>query len=336
MNYNADIPFERKEKLGSFEVPKDESPLPNKFKGAISLQFLENKTRDELEDKFRKIDKKRMKKLMDKDLPKAIEMINKMNDPTNIVQRTKLILPEPQVTETDLEGISKLSSNNINLNLYNKQKNDFNATRVLMGEYSQREMTPLSMIRTPKLEDNILKEAKIAANLREGNTPLIGGENASNDLQNYLNYRKTDLIKNDKNKNFKTPVPITPNILSSSLRNNNIIQSEQHSSQNQTKLTEKTPLRDEMRINLNEDMSWENQSSVNTSQLANKIKQPKDIKHLLGNLPKPLNNYDIDILDVIEEKSKLNQEEAQVEIIDDAEEKEQRLKSRRSSSRDNR
>lgn len=199
MNYNMDVPFLRKVPEGTWETPLEESPPVNKFKGAISLQFLENKNRDEQEEKFRKIDQKRMKNLKQKNLPVAIEVINKMNDPTNILQRNKLILPEPQVTDKDLEGISKLTSNG--MSLQDSTIQETNATKVLMGEYTQREMTPMSLIRTPKVEDNIMKEAKMAISLRENSTPLLGGENSASDLQNYLNYRKTEVRKEE----FKTP-----------------------------------------------------------------------------------------------------------------------------------
>ena len=145
MNYNADVPFERGVPEGTWKIGRDEKPAVNKIKGAISLQVLENRNRDEIEDRNRKIDKRRIDKLKGKNLPEALDMINKMNDPTNIVQRAKLILPEPQVTEKDLEGISKLAASGVNFSDI-PIKESF-VTKVLMGEYSQREMTPLSMIR---------------------------------------------------------------------------------------------------------------------------------------------------------------------------------------------
>ncbi len=202
MNYNVDVPFLRKVPEGNWQSGSEETPSANKFKGAISLQFLENKNRDEEEEKFRKIDQKRMKNLKQKNLPEAIEIINKMNDPTNVFERTKLVLPEPQVTDRDLEGISKLTQNGISLNNSGIIQ-ESNATRVLMGEYSQRDINPImsSSLRTPKVEDNIMREARLAISLRENATPLIGGEHSASDLQNYLEYKKTELRKDE----FKAP-----------------------------------------------------------------------------------------------------------------------------------
>jgi len=47
------------------------------------------------------------------------------------------------------------------------------ASKVLMGEYSQREIAPLSMIRTPKVDDSIMSQARMLHTLKEGQTPLL-------------------------------------------------------------------------------------------------------------------------------------------------------------------
>ena len=86
MNYNVEVTLQRKPLQGSFETSvSDSNPALNKFKGAVSLQFLENRNRDEDEEKYKKIDERRMKNLKAKNLPEAIEKINKMNDPTNVI-----------------------------------------------------------------------------------------------------------------------------------------------------------------------------------------------------------------------------------------------------------
>lgn len=51
--------------------------------------------------------------------------------------------------------------------------NESNATKVLMGEYSQREMAPLSMMRTPKVDDSVNRQAKMLSSLNQGQTPLL-------------------------------------------------------------------------------------------------------------------------------------------------------------------
>ena len=90
MNYNNDIPFMREVPKGSFSNQLEEVPEPDVFKGGISLQYLENRQRDIEEEKQRKLDEKRMRSLKQKNLPYAIEMINKLNDPGNVMNRKEL------------------------------------------------------------------------------------------------------------------------------------------------------------------------------------------------------------------------------------------------------
>jgi pre-mRNA-splicing factor CDC5/CEF1 len=314
-NYLADIPFHRKAPEGSWAAGPEETPSTNKFRGAISLQLLENRNRDEDEEKFKKIDAKRMKNLKQKDLPAAIDMINKMNDPKNIIQRNSLILPEPQVTDKDIEGIAKLTGMEKGYVASSEIIQESNATKVLIGQYtSQREAAPLSTLRTPKIEDTVMREAKLAINLREGDTPLIGGENAIDDYQDYLNYKKTEVrVPNTNINSFKAP--ITPNIL---YQNNKSIQN------NETKASIKSNLRDEMKINLEEDLinSWENSRNKTDSFLA------PSVKNLLSSLPKPVNKYDISLMDDVSMEAIKNEEqvsEKKQKIEEDSEEKDKRL-----------
>ena len=48
-----------------------------------------------------------------------------------------------------------------------------------------------SEIRTPLQENKIEKEAKIAYDLKESETPLLGGENSKQDLNNFLENMKS-------------------------------------------------------------------------------------------------------------------------------------------------
>lgn len=261
MNYNSDVPFMREVPKGSFSDMLEPTPEPDKFKGGISLQYLEKRERDREEEKQRKIDEKRMKNLKQKDLPKAIEMINKMNDPMNTLARGELVLPEPQTTEMDLKEISKLSSGN---------KDDNRITNILTGDYSQSRENAISSVRTPQTEDKILTEARIAISLREGQTPLIGGEDSKNDLNFYLSHRTQG--------GFKTPLPV----------NMNKTPGPPSETANRTTLNSTTPMRDEMNINTTENNYWENDSSFSYGNL-----DSKNIKSLFNNLPKPKNTFEV-------------------------------------------
>ena len=267
LNYNTDVPFMRTVPKGTWSDVLEETPEPDTFKGGISLQYLENRNRDIEEEKQRKLDEKRMKNLKQKNLPKAIEMINRLNDPMNVISRTKLNLPSPQVNETDLKEIAKITSSS-------EQDNKFSSTSILTGDYSQ---APLSTARTPNIsyENKILTEAKIAYSLREGQTPLIGGENSKSDLDFYLNNR------------FKTPLPPnsaqTPGTVLTNLNNTD------------------NSFRDEMEINKEKDL-WENNSNIDYS---SNLNLKTNIKQIFENIPKPNNKYTIEV----DDKDKLENEE---------------------------
>ena len=95
VDYNAEIPFEKKVPEGRHETGPEENQKLDPFKSNIALKQIEMKRRDEEEKKKRALDSKKMKKLMQKNLPKAIEIVSKANDANAMTYKTKLILPQP-------------------------------------------------------------------------------------------------------------------------------------------------------------------------------------------------------------------------------------------------
>jgi hypothetical protein len=108
--------------------------------------------------------------------------------------------------DKDLELLGKLNSMDLT-------SNDLNpATRALLGDYSQREPTPVSM-RTPRFRDALLKEAQNVIALQNVETPLIGGTNLPLNNPDFSGLTP------------KTKIPSTPNVLAQTLNNlnNNIV-----------------------------------------------------------------------------------------------------------------
>lgn len=79
MDYNVEIPFERRAPDFVFKTEKDETPDPNFRLGNISLQSLEGHRRDDEEERLRKADTRKMNKLKERDLTNAVDKINKVN-----------------------------------------------------------------------------------------------------------------------------------------------------------------------------------------------------------------------------------------------------------------
>ena len=289
MNYNVDIPFKREVPIGSWNEFLEDTPGPDKFKAGISLQVLDNRNRDIEEEKQRKIDDKRMKDLKNSNLPKAFEMINKVNDPSSEIRRKKIDLPESNISENELREIKKITNNNLNDN-----KSNINMSLDYLKRGSENILSVLgSEIRTPLQENKIEKEAKIAYDLKESETPLLGGENSKEDLNTFLENMKSQNKKNEKNNNnnndkgFKTPLPVgnysimrTPG----SHLNNGNFNNDNESSNNE----------------------WENNLDISGNSLNVSRNMSQKVKSLFENLPKPKNEIEL-IIDDDDDEDKIDE-----------------------------
>eukprot|EP00971_Amphidinium_carterae_P184211 3657584-Amphidinium_carterae.1 len=81
----------------------------------LNLSLVEGKTRQEEEERMRKDDARKLKRLQKDNMPEAIEMINKLNDPQQLRKRTSLSLPAPQLSDEDLEHIVKMGASAMEL-----------------------------------------------------------------------------------------------------------------------------------------------------------------------------------------------------------------------------
>ena len=299
MNYNVDIPFKREVPIGSWSEFLEDTPGPDKFKAGISLQVLDNRNRDIEEEKQRKIDEKRMKDLKNSNLPKAFEMINKVNDPSSELRRKKIDLPESNISENELREIKKITNNNLNEN----KSNNINMSLDYLKRGSENILSVIgSEIRTPLQENKIEKEAKIAYDLKESETPLLGGENSKQDLNNFLENMKSQNKKNEKNNNnndkgFKTPLPVgnysimrTPG----SHLNNVNFSNDNESSNNE----------------------WENNLDISGNSLNVSRNMSQKVKSLFENLPKPKNEIELMLDDDDDEEDKINENVVDINLME--------------------
>lgn len=301
INYNEEIPFERTAPDFTESTGPEEDPKPSLRLGNISLQQLEGNRRDDDEEKLRKIDIKKMKKLKEIDLPSAIDKLNKFN-PKLLNIKTQLILPEPQINDKDLELLGKLN------NLQNPLgKKGAKPTTTLLGDYSITEKFS-NIIRTPSSENAIINEAQKLYNLQSTQTPLIGGVMPQDiSISGSSNIGNQNIVGGDSSK-----VSQTPNILSTILRSSgpsSIINSSSvnRSMKRNLDSLHQTPIRDELKINWEDnenEKSWENSSVAiseessmkkNSLQLQETVKRKMNLKLSLKNLPKAMHEYQLDI-----------------------------------------
>mmetsp|Transcript_110312 Transcript_110312/g.172506 ORF Transcript_110312/g.172506 Transcript_110312/m.172506 type:complete len:799 (+) Transcript_110312:104-2500(+) len=171
IDYATEIPFEAVPPIGFHATGPEETPKVNLSLANVTLQQVEDRNRQQEEERMRKDDERKLKKLKGDNLPQAIEMINKLNDPQQLLKRTSLNLPAPQLTDTELEQIVKLGADAAALTAQSADS----STASLVQSYGE---TPGSTpMRTPKQHNSILAEAQDAISRNQMQTPLYGEEN---------------------------------------------------------------------------------------------------------------------------------------------------------------
>jgi len=170
IDYGTEIPFQKQAPIGFYEVDfqseKDELKQPFK---SIDLDKLKRKRMNEPDNQKKKPRKD------DKKKPDPITQVNQLNSDTT-KSRSKLMLPEPQISDEQFEELAKESDEIM------EEGQSF--TRTLLPSSGAPTpartpaRTPLAM-RTPSRDDQLRKEAENLAALTSSQTPLVGGDNPS-------------------------------------------------------------------------------------------------------------------------------------------------------------
>ncbi|KAL7937894.1 pre-mRNA splicing factor component domain-containing protein [Trichoderma chlorosporum] len=214
MDYNADIPFERKAAPGFYDT-SEEFAQNERQRAAFDprKQQLANKRKgdgdEDNERKRRKNDKDGISESQ-KAAIKAGQM-QKIREAEQSSKRRPLNLPAPQVGEGELEEIVKMGKMGEAANMLAKES-DNDATRGFVNTYSTLNTNaPIRTPRAPAQEDHIANEIRNIRALNETQSALLGGEN-------------TPLHQGSGSTGFEgiTPrkqVMATPNPLATPLRN---------------------------------------------------------------------------------------------------------------------
>jgi pre-mRNA-splicing factor CDC5/CEF1 len=170
IDYNAEIPFEKQPARGFYDTTEEfVVPIAADF-SKLRQQNLDGELRSEKEARERKKDKEKLKK-KETDVPMA--MLQNM-EPER--KRSKLVLPEPQISDVELQQVVKLGrASEIAKEV--ASESGIETTDALLADYSitpQIAATP----RTPApLTDRIMQEAQNVMALTHTETPLKGGMN---------------------------------------------------------------------------------------------------------------------------------------------------------------
>lgn len=170
IDYNSEIPFEKQPSRGFYDTSEEfVVPIAADF-SKLRQQNLDGELRSEKEAKERKKDKEKLKK-RESDVPMA--MLKNM-EPER--KRSKLVLPEPQISDVELQQVVKLGRAS-EMAKEVASESGIETTDALLADYSitpQIAATP----RTPApLTDRIMQAAQNVMALVHTETPLKGGVN---------------------------------------------------------------------------------------------------------------------------------------------------------------
>ncbi|KAK3688073.1 pre-mRNA splicing factor component-domain-containing protein [Podospora appendiculata] len=178
MDYNADIPFEKKVVPGFYDTA--EEIRRNEYQNATfdpKKQQVGNKRKGDADE-----DGDRKKRKNDKDAPsvqaalKAGQM-QKLREAEQSSKRRSLVLPAPQVSDGELEEIVKMGMVGERANMMARES-DNDATRGLVSNYSTLNTgAPIRTPMAPPQEDHIANEIRNIRALTQTQSSLLGGEN---------------------------------------------------------------------------------------------------------------------------------------------------------------
>ncbi|EFJ17861.1 hypothetical protein SELMODRAFT_233652 [Selaginella moellendorffii] len=298
IDYNEEIPFEKRPPPGFYDVSNEERSVAQP-RFPTNIEELEGRRRSDIEAQLRKQDAARNKIAQRQDAPSAIMQISKLNDPEAVRKRTKLMLPALQISDRELEEIVKMSSSADNLP---GEDEGSSATRALVANYNQTPRAGMTPARTPQRTpggkgDAIMMEAENLLRLRETQTPLFGGENPELHPSDFsgVTPKKREVQ--------------TPNVIATPLTTPGGVGSTPRigSTPRETSfaMTPKgTPIRDEFHINEGLELAADNPK-------AEKLRQAEARRNLqasLKGLPNAKNLYQISVLGVPTEQEEADEE----------------------------
>uniref|UniRef100_A0ACB8GF06 CDC5 cell division cycle 5-like protein n=1 Tax=Sphaerodactylus townsendi TaxID=933632 RepID=A0ACB8GF06_9SAUR len=131
----------------------------------------------EKEGRERKKDKQQLKRKKESDLPSAILQTSGVSEFTK--KRSKLVLPAPQISDTELEEVVKVGQASEIARQTAEESGIMNsASSTLLSEYNvTNNSIALRTPKTPAAQDRILQEAQNLMALTNVDTPLKGGLN---------------------------------------------------------------------------------------------------------------------------------------------------------------
>ena len=181
MDYNADVPFEKKAVPGFYDTleEKEHNEREREAYDPRKQQLANKRKGDQQEE-----DPDRKRRKNDKNGPSAAfaaaakaGQMQKIREAEQSSKRRGLVLPAPQVGETELEDIVKMGMMGEQASQLGRE-GDNEATKGFIGNYTGIVGgTPIRTPRAPPQEDRVANEIRNIRALTETQSSLLGGEN---------------------------------------------------------------------------------------------------------------------------------------------------------------
>ncbi|KAK1170344.1 cell division cycle 5-like protein [Acipenser oxyrinchus oxyrinchus] len=324
VDYNAEIPFEKKPAQGFYDTSMENyQALEPDFK-RLRQQHLDGDLRFEKEDRDRKKDKQKIKKKKESDLPSAILQTSGVSEFTK--KRSKLVLPAPQISDSELEEVVKLGQASELARQTAEESGITNsASSALLSEYNvTNNAMALRTPKTPAAQDRILQEAQNLMALTNVDTPLKGGLNTPLHESDFSGVTPQRQVVQTPNTVLATPFR-TPTNGTDGLTPHGAL-----TPKPAIGITPgRTPLRDKLNINAEEGMVDYNDPSY-SKHLERESRE--QLRMGLMGLPAPKNDFEIVLPENAEKE--LEEHETDESFIEDAAEIDMRKQAARDAERE--
>ncbi|KAK4196313.1 putative Pre-mRNA-splicing factor [Triangularia verruculosa] len=178
MDYNADIPFEKKAVPGFYDTTDEIAR--NEWQRTHfdpKKQQVGNKRKGDADEEGDRKRKKNDGPSQSMQAALKAGQMQKMREAEQSSKRRTLVLPAPQVGEGELEEIVKMGMIGERASMMARES-DNDATRGLVGNYTTLNTgAPIRTPRAPAQEDHIANEIRNIRALTETQSSLLGGEN---------------------------------------------------------------------------------------------------------------------------------------------------------------
>lgn len=191
IDLGVEIPFHKPAPAGfhdvSSEAARSETMRQEKMKSINFKKINEQqyRSRDREAAQAKKREEARLRTLERSNMQYVVAQVSKANDPLNIRKRGALELPEPSVSDKELQQLAKVEMAATNVPM---AAGGNAATQILLADYSSRPLpTPM---RTPMTggsasvlskQESISRQASNLRKLERGQTPLLGADGVGAD-----------------------------------------------------------------------------------------------------------------------------------------------------------